>query len=104
MGVFSKRMNREGGIAGMLAGLTVTIVYIFLYKGVFFVPGTNLFADSAANWMFGIQPESFGAIGAAVNFATAYIVAGATKETPQEIKDLVESVRIPKGAGAAQDH
>ena len=62
-------------------------------------------ADTDADPLLGtVKSTSFGAIGAAVNFATAYIVAGATKETPQEIKDLVESVRIPKGAGAAQDH
>lgn len=95
MGVFSKRMNREGGIAGMLAGLTVTIVYIFLYKGVFFVPGTNLFADSAANWMFGIQPESFGAIGALINFVVAFLVSRATAPPPAHVRELVENVRVP---------
>jgi cation/acetate symporter len=95
MGVFSKRMNREGGIAGMLAGLTVTIVYIFLYKGVFFVPGTNLFADDASSWMLGIQPESFGAIGAAINFIVAFMVSRVTPPPPAEVRELVENVRIP---------
>ncbi len=103
MGIFSTKINNTGAVAGMLAGLSVTLIYIFLHKGWFFVPGTNSFTD--ADPLLGtIKSTSFGAIGAAVNFATAYIVAGATKETPQEIKDLVESVRIPKGAGAAQDH
>jgi cation/acetate symporter len=103
MGIFSTKINNTGAVAGMLAGLSVTLIYIFLHKGWFFVPGTNSFTD--ADPLLGtVKSTSFGAIGAAVNFATAYIVAGATKETPQEIKDLVESVRIPKGAGAAQDH
>ncbi len=103
MGIFSKKINNTGAVAGMLAGLGVTLLYIFLHKGWFFVPGTNSFTD--ADPLLGtIKSTSFGAIGAAVNFAVAYIVAGMTKETPQEIKDLVESVRIPRGAGAAQDH
>ena len=87
----------------MLAGLIVTLVYIFLHKGWLFIPDTNSFTD--ADPLLGtIKSTSFGAIGAAVNFTVAYVVAGMTKETPQEIKDLVESVRIPRGAGAAQDH
>ncbi len=103
MGIFSKKINNTGAVAGMLAGLGVTLLYIFLHKGWFFVPGTNSFTD--ADPLLGtIKSTSFGAIGAAVNFTVAYIVAGMTKETPQEIKDLVESVRIPRGAGAAQDH
>ena len=104
MGIFSTRINNVGAVAGMLAGLVVTLLYIFLHKGWFFVPGTNLFTD--ADPLLGpIKSTSFGAIGAMVNFATAYVVSGMTKETPQEIKDLVESVRIPRGAGAAAaDH
>lgn len=103
MGIFSKKINNTGAVAGMLAGLGVTLIYIFLHKGWLFIPGTNSFTD--ADPLLGtIKSTSFGAIGAAVNFAVAYIVAGMTKETPQEIKDLVESVRIPRGAGAAQDH
>ncbi|MCE8538345.1 cation acetate symporter [Ruegeria pomeroyi] len=103
MGIFSKKINNSGAVAGMLAGLLVTLLYIFLHKGWFFIPGTNSFTD--ADPLLGtVKSTSFGAIGAAVNFGVAYLVAGMTKETPQEIKDLVESVRIPRGAGAAQDH
>ncbi|GAA6197800.1 cation acetate symporter [Pseudophaeobacter arcticus] len=103
MGIFSKKINNTGAVAGMLAGLGVTLIYIFLHKGWMFIPDTNSFTD--ADPLLGtIKSTSFGAIGAAVNFAVAYLVAGMTKETPQEIKDLVESVRIPRGAGAAQDH
>ncbi|MFC6636642.1 cation acetate symporter [Sulfitobacter sp. JBTF-M27] len=100
MGIFSTRINNVGAVAGMLAGLVVTLLYIFLHKGWFFIPDTNSFTD--ADPLLGpIKSTSFGAIGAAVNFAVAYIVSGMTKETPQEIKDLVESVRIPRGAGTA---
>ncbi|GGO50844.1 cation/acetate symporter [Roseovarius pacificus] len=104
MGIFSTKVNNRGAVAGMLAGLIVTLVYIFLHKGWFFIPDTNSFTD--ADPLLGtIQSTSFGAIGAMINFAVAYIVANMTEETPQEIKDLVESVRIPKGAGAATaDH
>ncbi|MGR3635464.1 MAG: sodium:solute symporter family protein [Shimia sp.] len=103
MGIFSKKINNTGAVAGMLAGLTVTLVYIFLHKGWLFIPGTNCFTD--ADPLLGtIKSTSFGAVGAAVNFGVAYLVANMTKPIPQEIKDLVESVRVPKGAGAAQDH
>lgn len=103
MGIFSKKINNKGAVAGMLAGLTVTLVYIFLHKGWFFIPGTNSFTD--ADPLLGtVKSTSFGAIGAAINFVVAYLVANSTEETPQEIKDLVESVRVPRGAGAAQDH
>ena len=103
MGIFSTRINNTGAVAGMLAGLVVTLVYIFLHKGWFFIPDTNSFTD--ADPLLGpIKSTSFGAIGAAINFAVAYVVSGMTKETPQHIKDLVESVRIPRGAGAASDH
>ena len=103
MGIFSTRINNTGAVAGMLAGLTVTLVYIFLHKGWFFIPGTNSFTD--ADPLLGpIKSTSFGAIGAMINFGVPYVVSGMTKETPPEIKELVESVRIPRGAAAAQDH
>jgi cation/acetate symporter len=60
--------------------------------------------NTADNWLFGISPLAFGTVGAVLNFAAAYIVSGMTEETPQEIKDLVDSVRIPRGAGGAIDH
>ncbi|MBO6757243.1 MAG: cation acetate symporter [Roseibium sp.] len=103
MGIFSTRINNTGAVAGMLAGLVVTLLYIFLHKGWFFIPGTNSFTD-AEPLLGTIKSTSFGAIGAMVNFAVAYVVAGMTKETPPAIKELVESVRIPRGAGAAHGH
>ncbi|WP_068113623.1 sodium:solute symporter family protein [Tropicimonas marinistellae] len=104
MGIFSKRINNKGAVAGMLVGLIVTLVYIFLHKGWFFIPGTNSFDDSDP-LLLSIKSTSFGAVGALLNFATAYFVSNATEEPPQEIQDLVESVRVPRGAGAAAaDH
>jgi len=103
MGIFSTKINNTGAVSGMLAGLGVTLLYIFLHKGWFFIPGTNSFTD--ADPLLGtIKSTSLGAVGAMVNFTVAYIVTGMTKEIPQEIRDLVESVRVPRGAGDAVDH
>ena len=104
MGIFSKRINSAGATAGMIAGGVATCVYIFLYMGWFFIPGTNTFENVEANWIMGISPLSFGAIGALINFAVAFIVSSMTPPPPKEVQDLVESVRYPKGAGAAVDH
>ncbi|MBZ9559268.1 MULTISPECIES: sodium:solute symporter family protein [Modicisalibacter] len=104
MGIFSTRVNNKGAIAGMLAGLIFTLVYIFVYKGWFFIPGTNNLPDTVDHWVLGISPLSIGAVGAVINFAVAYLVSNATEEPPQEIQDLVQSVRYPKGAGGAVDH
>ncbi len=104
MGIFSKRVNNKGAISGMLAGLTFTLVYIFVYKGWLFIPGTNNLPDTAEYWVLGISPLSIGAIGALVNFIVAFGVSNATEEPPIEIQELVESVRYPRGAGKATDH
>ncbi|MFP5422943.1 MAG: sodium:solute symporter family protein [Gammaproteobacteria bacterium] len=104
MGIFSKRVNDKGAIAGMLVGLVFTVVYIFLYLGWFFIPGTATFANTPDNWMFGISPLSIGTVGALINFAVAYAVSLATEAPPKEIQELVESVRTPKGAGGALSH
>ncbi|MEO9748448.1 MULTISPECIES: sodium:solute symporter family protein [Marinobacter] len=104
MGIFSKRVNNVGAIAGMLTGLGFTLAYIFVYKGWLFIPGTNNLADTPENWVLGISPLSIGAVGAVVNFAVAFIVSNATEEPPVEIQELVESVRYPRGASQAHDH
>lgn len=104
MGIFSKKMNSTGAIVGMLVGLLSTVLYIFTYLGWFFIPGTNMLANTPDNWLFGISPLSFGTVGAVLNFAAAYITLSMTKEAPAEIQELVESIRVPKGAGAAVDH
>ena len=101
MGIFSKKMNKEGAIAGMLAGLTITLFYVFAHKGLFFIKGTDyLPLIGGPNSFFGITPEAFGAIGALVNFAVAFVVDKFTKEPPEHIQHLVESVRTPRGAKA----
>ncbi|MDR5894115.1 sodium:solute symporter family protein [Halomonas mongoliensis] len=104
MGIFSKRVNNKGAVAGMLTGLILTLLYIFTYLGWFFIPGTNMLPNTPDNWILGISPLSFGAVGAIFNFAVAFTVSSMTEEPPQEIQDLVESVRYPKGAGGAVDH
>ncbi|WP_439560318.1 sodium:solute symporter family protein [Roseinatronobacter sp.] len=104
MGIFSKKMNSSGAIAGMIVGLGSTVLYIFTYLGWFFIPGTNMLANTPDNWLFGISPLSFGAVGAMLNFAAAYVVNKMTGDAPAEIQELVEGIRVPKGAGAAVDH
>jgi cation/acetate symporter len=104
MGIFSKRINKEGAIAGMLVGLVFTSVYIFLYLGWFFIPGTAMFANTPANHFFGISPLSIGSVGAILNFVVAYAVASVTAAPPRQVQELVESIRVPKGAGAATGH
>jgi cation/acetate symporter len=99
MGIFSKKMNKEGAIAGMLAGLFITLFYVFAHKGLFFVKGTDyLDMIGGANSFFGITPEAFGAVGAMVNFTVAFVVDKFTKEPPEHIQAMVEAVRIPRGA------
>jgi cation/acetate symporter len=101
MGIFSKKMNKEGAIAGMITGLTVTLLYVFAHKGIFFVKGTE-FVDliGGPNSFFGITPEAFGAVGAAFNFIVAFVVDKVTKEPPEHIQKMVEAVRVPRGAKA----
>jgi cation/acetate symporter len=101
MGIFSKKMNKEGAMAGMLSGLFVTLFYVFAHKGLFFIKGTEyLDLIGGPNSFFGITPEAFGAIGALVNFAVAFLVDKVTKEPPEHIQHMVEAVRIPRGAKA----
>jgi cation/acetate symporter len=98
MGIFSTRMNKEGSIAGMLSGLIFTIGYISYFK--FISPELN----SVDNWLFGISPEGIGAIGMLVNFIVCYAVSKATPAPPQDVQDMIQDIRIPRGAGKAHDH
>jgi cation/acetate symporter len=104
MGIFSTKINNTGAVAGMLAGLLSTLVYIFTYKGWFFVAGTEMLPNTPDNWFLGIAPEAFGAMGALINFVVAFAVTSMTAPVPKHIEEMVESIRVPKGAGAAQDH
>ena len=104
MGIFNKKMNREGAIAGMLVGLLSTLTYIFWFKGWFFIPGTEMAANTPNNWFMGISTEAFGAVGALLNFGVAWVVAKVTSAPPEHIQHLVEDIRVPKGAAAAAKH
>jgi cation/acetate symporter len=104
MGIFNKRICNKAAVAGMLVGLGSTLVYIFVYKGWLFIPGTNTLPNTAEYWLLGIQPESFGAIGALLNFIVASLVASMTPEPPEHIQHLVEDIRVPRGAGGGTGH
>jgi len=107
MGIFYKRMNNTGAVAAMIAGITVTLLYVFQHKGIFFIPGTEFLAPQLGmgpDWFLGISPNAFGAVGAIVNFAVAFIVSAVTAPPPEHIQHLVEDVRVPRGAGAATGH
>jgi len=95
MGIFFKGMNRAGAIAGMLAGLLSTLIYIFWFKGWFFVADTAMAANTAENWLFGVAPEAFGALGAGLNIIVAVIVSKFTAPVPQSIQQLVDDIRSP---------
>ena len=98
LGIFDKRMNREGAITGMLAGLIFSLAYIAYFK--FVSPETN----SAEYWLFGISPEGIGTVGALINFTLALVISRCTGPVPEEVTKLVDNIRIPSGVGQAQDH
>jgi len=104
MGIFNKNMDNIGAIVGMLTGLLSTLLYIFWFKGWFFIPGTEMAANTPDNWFMGISPEAFGAVGAMLNFASAYVVSKITPPPPEHIQHLVEDIRVPMGAGDASSH
>jgi len=101
MGIFYKKMNKEGAIAGMVAGIAFTVGYILYFKGIFITP---MAPNKPENWLFGISPEGIGTVGMLVNFVVALLVSKLTKEVPQDVQDIVEQIRYPKGSGAAQAH
>ena len=98
LGIFYKKMNKEGAIAGMLAGIAFTAAYIIYFKFI------NPAASTPDNWLFGISPEGIGTLGMCLNFVVSIVVNKFTAEVPTEVQDMVESIRFPKGAGQAHDH
>jgi cation/acetate symporter len=98
MGIFTRGMSREGAIAGMVVGLVFTFVYIVYFK--FVAPEQN----TAEHWWFGISPEGIGAVGAGLNFATAWIVRRFSPPAPEHVRALVERIRIPRGVGEPHAH
>jgi len=101
MGIFSSRVTREGAISGMAVGLGVTLFYVFQHKGVMFVAEWQFLPGLGKNWFFGIEPNAFGCIGAAVNFIVALGVSRVTGEPPEHVRRLVQEIRIPAGSVAA---
>ncbi|MGF1683555.1 sodium:solute symporter family protein [Photobacterium minamisatsumaniensis] len=98
LGIFYKKMNKEGAIAGMLTGIAFTASYIIYFKFI------NPAASTPENWWFGISPEGIGTLGMCLNFVVSIVVNKFTAEVPKEVQDMVESIRYPKGAGEAHDH
>lgn len=94
MGIFSKRVNREGAITGMICGIALTLSYIIYFQ----------FVADHRNYFFGISPEGIGFIGMLVNFVVTFFVSYITPPPPAEIVKMVDEIRIPRNAGAAQDH
>ncbi|MGI1677673.1 MAG: cation acetate symporter [Cellvibrionaceae bacterium] len=104
MGIFSLRVNKEGAIAGMVAGIAVTLLYVFQHKGIMFIASTSYLGDMKENWFMGIEPNAFGVVGAVVNFAVAYAVSYMTKEPPLEVQELIQHIRVPSGITESHQH
>ena len=102
LGIFSKRINKQGAIAGMLTGLAFTYGYIEYFKGLFLPwAGAPWSENIAANWLFGISPEGIGAVGMCLNFVVAVLVSRMTPPPSAEVRDLVETIRYPRATGTA---
>jgi cation/acetate symporter len=97
MGIFSKTMNKEGAIAGMVVGILLMLFYMTKFKFDWFGGGAE------ADWWFGISPEGFGTVAMLANFVVAFVVYQFTPNAPQEVQEIVENIRIPSGAGEAHD-
>ena len=95
LGIFSKRVTREGAVLGMLAGIGVTLAYVFQHKGIMFIPGTSFLGDLPPNWFLGIEPNAFGVVGAIVNFGVTLTVSRLTLPPPDSVQQLVEDIRVP---------
>lgn len=102
MGIFSRRVNKEGAIAGMIAGIGVTLFYVFQHKGIMFIADTAFLGSMPENWFMGIEPNAFGVVGALVNFIVAIVVSRLTAEPPASVQALVEHIRVPKVADVTQ--
>jgi cation/acetate symporter len=95
LGIFSKRMNSEGAISGMIIGILLMLFYMMKFKFDWFGGGTK------EDWWFGISPEGFGTIAMMANFIISIVVSRFTKAPPKEVMEIVENIRIPSGAGEA---
>jgi cation/acetate symporter len=100
MGIFARGVNREGAVAGMLAGISVTLLYVFQHKGIMFIPGTSFLGNMSPNWFFGIEPNAFGVVGAIVNFVVAFAVSRVSAPPPTEVQELLEFLHEPSSAAS----
>ncbi|UII22078.1 sodium:solute symporter family protein [Fulvivirga ligni] len=99
LGIFYKRMNKEGAIAGMVVGLGITLYYMMRYK-LGWIGGETTPKD----WWFGISPEGFGTVGMIINFVVSLTVCHMTSPPPEDVQDIVDNIRFPRGAGEAHSH
>jgi len=104
LGIFYKKMNKEGAVAGMVVGMALMIFYMLKFKFGIFDGGKEVVDSLKSDWWFGISPEGFGTIAMIVNFIVALVVNRFTPEPPQDVQEIVENIRIPSGAGEATGH
>jgi cation/acetate symporter len=97
-------MNKEGAVSGMIVGMLFMLFYILKFKFGIFDGGKSAVEGLKSSWWFGISPEGFGTVAMIANFVVALTVNIFTKEPPQEVQDIVESIRIPSEAGEAVSH
>ena len=100
LGIFSKRVTREGAILGMMAGIGVTLAYVFQHKGIMFIPGTSFLGNLPPNWFLGIEPNAFGVVGALVNFVVTLVVTRLTAPPPHSVSQLIDDIRVPVSTGS----
>ncbi|MGA0829631.1 MAG: sodium:solute symporter family transporter, partial [Flavobacteriaceae bacterium] len=101
LGIFYKKMNKEGAVAGMVVGISLMLFYMLKFKFGLFDGGRSAVVALQAKWWFGISPEGFGFVAMIVNFAVSLIISIFTPEVPEEVQEIVENIRIPSGAGEA---
>jgi len=104
LGIFYKKMNKEGAIAGMVVGILLMLFYMLKFKFGIFDGGKAAVAGLKEDWWFGISPEGFGTVAMIVNFIVSIIIMQFTPPPPQNVQDIVEDIRIPSGAGEATGH
>ena len=100
LGIFYKRMNKEGAVAGMVVGIGIMLYYIVKYK----FGWLEDVVPNKSEWWFGISPEGFGAVAMVINFIVSITVMKFTKAPPEDVQEIVENIRIPSGAGEASNH
>ena len=101
LGIFYKKMNKEGAISGMIVGISLMLFYMLKFKFGLFDGGKSAVSGLQNDWWWGVSPEGFGALAMLVNFAVSLLVNSFTKEAPENVQEMVENIRIPSGAGAA---